>query len=66
MWLSNFVSYLAPLWEQFPWVGEAVFVNGGVDLLDDCAFRDVACLEGLNVVVILLSGFSDLGGRYVG
>jgi hypothetical protein len=41
-------------------------VNGGVDLLDDCAFDEVACLEGLHLVGILLSGFNDLGGPSVG
>jgi hypothetical protein len=44
-------------------IGEAVFINGGVDLLDDCVFNEVA---HLHVMGILFSGFSDPGRRSVG
>ena len=42
-------------------VGEAVWIDSSVDLLDDCAFDLVAHFECCRVFGIELSGGGDLG-----
>jgi hypothetical protein len=41
-------------------IGKAVFINGGVDLLDDGSFNEVAGLENDDVVYVFLPGCRDL------